>query len=275
MSIYSHYRSGLWHPYEKPMYGVLLNPYHPLAHGLIGCWLFNEGGGNAVFDLSGFMNHGTINGATWTTGKFGSALSFNGSSDYAEVPNTDSLNPDAITVASWAKIPSFYGSGNDPLIDKAYTSHTDPYYQYHLGVTGHEYSSNQGKYRFQVSVGGTLYSADSTDTYDSDKWNFFVGTYDGETIRLYRNGVLIASNTDPSGSMDTYSTNLFIAKYRNLDDKLPADIALIYIYERALRPEEIWQLYTDPFCMFYHPLEAELLYAAPAAVGRSYGYIIG
>jgi len=62
---------GLWHPYEKPMYGVLLNPYHPLARGLVGCWLFNEGGGNSVFDLSGYGNHGMLGGVQRVTVQLG------------------------------------------------------------------------------------------------------------------------------------------------------------------------------------------------------------
>ena len=35
--------------------------------GLVGYWNFNEGSGNAVSDLSGNGNNGTINGATWST----------------------------------------------------------------------------------------------------------------------------------------------------------------------------------------------------------------
>ncbi|CCI03457.1 Calx-beta domain-containing protein [Microcystis aeruginosa] len=42
--------------------------------GLIGYWQFSEGTGNTVIDLSGHNNNGTIYGATWTEGFFGSSV---------------------------------------------------------------------------------------------------------------------------------------------------------------------------------------------------------
>ncbi len=90
---------------QKPPLPVHINWEHPLSRGLVGCWLFNEGGGNIAFDLSGHVNHGTINGATWTAEKLGSALSFDGTNDYVEVPDPDQeLAPDALTFAVWIKI---------------------------------------------------------------------------------------------------------------------------------------------------------------------------
>ena len=80
MSVHSRYRAGLWHPYEKPMYGVLLNTRHPLARGLVGCWLFNEGGGNTVFDLSDNFKHGTFGAEapSWVA----EGIYFGGDGDY-------------------------------------------------------------------------------------------------------------------------------------------------------------------------------------------------
>ncbi|MCZ8189791.1 MAG: hypothetical protein O9326_08620, partial [Microcystis sp. LE19-338.1B] len=42
--------------------------------GLIGYWQFSEGTGNTVTDLAGNDNNGTIYGATWTEGFFGSSV---------------------------------------------------------------------------------------------------------------------------------------------------------------------------------------------------------
>ena len=66
----------------KPPKGVLLNRGHPLAKGLVGFWLMNEGGGNKVFDLSGNNNSGKflagLYSPSWSSGRFGPALSFDG-----------------------------------------------------------------------------------------------------------------------------------------------------------------------------------------------------
>jgi hypothetical protein len=49
------------------------------ARGLVGYWKFDEGSGTTANDSSGYGNNGTLyNSPTWTTGKVGGALSFNG-----------------------------------------------------------------------------------------------------------------------------------------------------------------------------------------------------
>jgi hypothetical protein len=49
---------------------------------ILGYWKFDEGSGNIAYDSSGHEYDGTINGATWTTGYSGYALSFDGIDDY-------------------------------------------------------------------------------------------------------------------------------------------------------------------------------------------------
>ena len=69
---------------------------------LVAYWTFDEGSGNAVYDTSGNDNNGTINGATWGVGKYGTALQFNGQDNYVEVPSSDSLEiDDNVTIAAW------------------------------------------------------------------------------------------------------------------------------------------------------------------------------
>ena len=46
--------------------------------GLVAAYGFDEGTGTTVADTSGNGNTGTVAGPTWTIGKFGAALSFDG-----------------------------------------------------------------------------------------------------------------------------------------------------------------------------------------------------
>ncbi len=63
------------------------------SSGLVGYWNFDEGSGTVANDSSGNGNTGTINGATWTTGKVGSgALSFDGTSSYVSLGSSASLS---------------------------------------------------------------------------------------------------------------------------------------------------------------------------------------
>jgi len=54
------------------------------AHAeLVSYWAFDEGEGTIAYD-SANGNNGTVNGATWTTGKFGGALDFDGLNNYVD-----------------------------------------------------------------------------------------------------------------------------------------------------------------------------------------------
>ncbi|MFO0793489.1 MAG: C25 family cysteine peptidase [Candidatus Brocadiaceae bacterium] len=60
----------------------------PTSSGLSALYTFDEGSGATAHDTSGNGNNGTINGAAWTGGKYGSALSFNGASSYVSISNS-------------------------------------------------------------------------------------------------------------------------------------------------------------------------------------------
>ena len=47
---------------QKPPLGIQIDWSNPITKGLVGCWLFNEGSGDKVYDLSGNGNTGTLTG---------------------------------------------------------------------------------------------------------------------------------------------------------------------------------------------------------------------
>ncbi len=67
------------------------------------CWLFEEGKGNTVGDLSDNKNDGLFNGnLKWANGKFGKCLEFDGLSAYVNCKHSDSLDiTKEITVMAW------------------------------------------------------------------------------------------------------------------------------------------------------------------------------
>jgi hypothetical protein len=73
------------------------------AGGLVAALAFNEGAGTSAADASGNGNVGAIGSATWSTqGKFGSALSFNGTSAKVTVADSASLRlTSGMTVEAW------------------------------------------------------------------------------------------------------------------------------------------------------------------------------
>ena len=66
---------------------------------------FDEGEGNTVADYSIHQNNGTVIGnPKWVTGKFGSAMAFDGTADTVEIKHADILNTTtAVTMEMWVK----------------------------------------------------------------------------------------------------------------------------------------------------------------------------
>src|SRR5687768_1430371 len=61
--------------------------------GLVAAYGFSEGSGAVTADVSGRGNNGTISNALWSgAGRYGTALSFNGTSSRVTVPDSASLD---------------------------------------------------------------------------------------------------------------------------------------------------------------------------------------
>jgi hypothetical protein len=84
---------------------VIACQYFPgQPEGMISYWRFDSGIETIAYDSVG-TNNGNINGATWTTGKVGGALFFDGIDDFVNCGNDESLQPlEQITLEAWIKI---------------------------------------------------------------------------------------------------------------------------------------------------------------------------
>ncbi len=94
--------------------------------GLVGAWAFNEGAGLTAADASGRGNPGTLlGGATWSpAGKYGGAMSFNGSTGLVRVEDSASLDlTTGMTLSAWIN-PAASQSGWRTILQKQ----TDAYF---------------------------------------------------------------------------------------------------------------------------------------------------
>ena len=161
---------------------------------LVGAWNFNETSGSAR-DASTFGNHGALSGAARvTTGKFGGALQFDGVNDYVGVPDSASLDlTKGMTIEAWVN-------------PARLTDHRTIAFKEHRAAWHQAYSlyASEGTSRPSAEIGvGSSYSAQtSSQTIPANAWTHVAATYDGTTLRVYRNGVQVGTRT-LAGSLTT------------------------------------------------------------------------
>ena len=80
-------------------------------NGLVGWWKFDEDSGSSSADSSGIGNTLSLSGTSWTTGKFGSALSFNGSASASGQSWKGLVPRTALTVSAWVQSSTSTWSG--------------------------------------------------------------------------------------------------------------------------------------------------------------------
>ena len=197
-------------------------------------WLkFNEGSGNIAYDSSFYNNHGTIYGATWTDGKFGKALSFDGVDDYVEVPHSSKYYEVPLTICGWVR-----GSGFDE--DWRVIAHIGDYPLYKLNFA----------WNIRVNIGEralNFYTCDDSGfdgvgiPLEENELAFFCFVHDGSMAYAYKNEEFVKQKNIPAPK--PVAQNLFIGIDSELSNPWKGMIDEVRIYNRALSENERKMLY--------------------------------
>lgn len=199
-------------------------------------------GDGEAFDLAGNNNGifaGAVNGVTFSPGKVGQAFNFNGSG-YVSVNDNTTLNPtNQITVDSWVNTTS---SGSfEGMVSKFNHSNgnvTDDSYNLSL--------ETDGRVRWQVvtSANSSGYILDSPNPINDGAWHFVAGTYDGTTMRLYVDGVEVASAA-ASGTITSSTTPLYIGGglFADAPNYFTGMLDEVEIFSRALTATEVSDIF--------------------------------
>lgn len=206
---------------------------------LIGYWKFDEGRGSTVLDASGYGHDGFVVGPTWGSGKAGSALDFDGSRDYVQIPAEPSLNDlEALTMAVWIypRVDSHWhvvdkGDGDKRLYSEGTSRTLDGRVRY------------TGVHAFSRSVDNTV---------TQDDWQHVAMTWSRQTntTHLFRNGVEVRYRLQDSGTgsvLNDASHALTIGARGALGEATFFDglIDEVVLYSRDLSPREIREIYTS------------------------------
>lgn len=233
---------GAWNPNQKPPYGARLNPFHPLSQGLVGAWLFNEGGGVTIYDLAGMFGRteigpGSGRGFVWDLG----GLKFIYSTYFkTNIPQNVTFSD--LTVAFCINPTSSIGS-------------------FTLGGTW-------GNFFYQSYANGSAYCGtdvgtrfDTTDipagTIKNNLLNSLVYTRLNGTGYFYNNGSLISQKSQTASS-NPWPEFLI----SNLNESAYTYLYNLYIWTRGLNASQVLSLHANPYQMFWHPVYNDLITTA-------------
>jgi hypothetical protein len=214
------------------------------ANGLVASWPFDEGSGTAVQDTSGHGNNGVLSGdAQWIGGFSGSALSFDGNTGRVRVPDSASLDPTAaVSVSAWVRATEPQSDFNYILAKGASGC---------LAASYGLYTGPNGGLMFYVARNKGLSYTRSPDAGHgvwNGSWHLVVGTYDGNSVRLYLDGSQVGNGTAHTGPIDYDfpDNDLFIGHYNTCPtEDFHGDVDSAQIYNRALTPSEVRSTYDN------------------------------
>ena len=200
--------------------------------GLVGAWSFNEGTGATVSDTSGLGNIGSVFQATWyTAGKYGKALSFDGTNDYVSVPDSSSLDlTNKMTLEAWVRPTA--SSGWRTVMMKENSN------EMAYGMYARESSNKPSAWLRINPTSGSSYSAGATPGLTLNAWTHLATTYDGTTLRLFINGVQRATRAT-TGNMFVTTGPLKFGGNAMWGEYFAGQLDEIRIYNRALSATEI------------------------------------
>ena len=210
------------------------NSAPPAPAGLVAGWTFNESLGTSVNDVSGNGNNATLqNGPTWTPGKYGGGLRFDGVNDFLTAPSSPSLNfsGSAMTLSMW--INPLAGGGDQVPFAKFWSgTMSSPFYQYGLeldgGATPH----------FYLGSAGGLTGASMGSPLALGQWSHLAIVFNGTSARFYVNGNLVSSPS-LAGSITARDSLLYMAADLRPSQFFNGSLDDVRVYNRAESQAEV------------------------------------
>jgi hypothetical protein len=212
-----------------------------LQQGLVGYWPFC---GNAL-DESGNGNHGTVNGATLTTDRFGSngnSFQFDGLNDWINMPsgNNPSLNvTGSFTLGFWIKTTQGTDAGCIGFGDNLNSSNGGI-----LAALGNGIEGTNGK--LTVMVGNQWYAGNGL--LNTNSWRFVCIRYNNGELKFIVDDVVDSTFSNVAPPTSFSGLRALGARNDGSFGYFDGQIDDIAIWNRALSQQEITQLYNQGIC---------------------------
>lgn len=204
-----------------------------MSVGLRSYWKFDETSGTTVYDSMGLYNGTITNAQVNQAGKLGKAIAFDGNGDYINLTNVRGF------------------SGANPVSQSMWV--------YNKNSTSFQYITELGKRTLNKMIAvienydANNLSRFSTDyytantwlnaTWTSNQWTHLVYTYDGTTVLIYQDGVLIGSQAKTLNLVDE---GFVVGTHHGFGGSwFNGSLDEIALWNRTLTATEIALLYND------------------------------
>lgn len=224
-------------------------------------WDFEEGSLDEIYGSGhdGTANNGPVKVAD-RCGNSESAYECDGTDDYIQIDDHADFDPgsDDFTVSIWVKKLSASSNWNgNQVVNKWNNGGSSGTNEWTLSMSSGISGADPG--HFTIESGTTRFQAQGDNPVQLNEWYHLVGMRDGDSIRYYENGVLIASTYIGSVSVNNAGRDILIGKIA-ADKYANAVYDDFAYYQRALSPAEVRALYNGVECNLDAVLEGDYAY---------------
>jgi RHS repeat-associated protein len=164
------------------------------SNGYAGVWHFGTPTLSLAADSTANGNNGVNHEVLPKTGIFGSAGWFDGTGNtFLDIPSSTSYKPTStLTLEAWVNMADGYTTNYPDIFSLDFSGKGNGPQTYGL-----EESSVWESPLFTVDVNGTRGGISANPRLQGGRWGHVVGTYDGQQMTLYENGVVISMTPAP------------------------------------------------------------------------------